>query len=226
MLITFVISTTLVLGGMALGRVIARSLVSKEASAGDDEVAPPPPGEAAKEPAPQAAAPPAPAASVAGAELEGFPCQLGDVITRPGGDEAWLAGGVVFSEDVAVAVLYIAPDAGHDRAIYVRREADAPYFWLRPVDAKSLAAPAEPPSALEHEGVRFERRRRLPLTARRIGTGAPDLDGDVVVAEYGSPGVERMLVIQQGGKVRVWHGDMLEPAMIDVLPSGKATLTT
>lgn len=55
---------------------------------------------------------------------------------------------------------------------------------------------------------------------------APDLDGDVVVAEYGSPGVERMLVIQQGGKVRVWHGDMLEPAMIDVLPSGKATLTT
>lgn len=34
MLITFVVSTTLVLGGMALGRVIARSLVAKDPQEG------------------------------------------------------------------------------------------------------------------------------------------------------------------------------------------------
>ncbi|HRH01209.1 MAG TPA: hypothetical protein PLR99_33460 [Polyangiaceae bacterium] len=212
MLITFVVSTTLVLGGMALGRVIARSLVSKDPQ--DGEGAGPPTKEAPA--VPDAPAPASP--------LDGFPCQLGDVLTRPGGDEAWLAGALVLSEDVPVAVLFIAPDAGHDRAIYTRREADAPFLWLKPVDAGDLVSLAEPPSSIEHEGVRFERRRRLPLSARRIGTGAPDVGASVIVAEYASPGTERMLVMQHEGRSRVWHGDMLEPGMVDVLPSGRSTL--
>ena len=215
MLITFVVSTTLVLGGMALGRVIARSLVSKEPEGEGGAT----PTDAKEQPA--APAPPAPAPSGA---LEGFPCQLGDVLTRPGGDEAWLAGALVLSEDVPVAVLFIAPDAGHDRAIYTRREADAPFLWLKPVDAGHLVSLAEPPSSIEHEGVRFERRRLLPLSARRIGTGAPDVGASVIVAEYGSPGTERMLVMQHEGRSRVWHGDMLEHGMVDVLPSGRSTL--
>jgi len=222
MIVTFVVSTTLVLGGMALGRMIAKSLVPKTEKAEDEAKAPDTkatdaPKDPVKEPEKKEAKPAAPS-------LEGFPCQLGDVLTRPGGDEAWLAGAVVFSEDVPVAVLFIAPDAGHDRAIYVRREPDAPYFWLRPVEDKSLVAAAEPPSALEHAGVRFERKRRLPLRAKRIGTGAPDLGEEVLVAEYGSPGTERMVVVQHGGRARAFHGDMLEPNMIDVLPSGKSTL--
>ena len=224
MIVTFVVSTTLVLGGMALGRMIAKSLVPKgengaEPKGPEDEL---PKAAAPKDPPKEVSAvkdPPKDATS-----LEGFPCQLGDVLTRPGGDEAWLAGAVVFSEDVAVSVLFIAPDAGHDRAIYVRREPDAPYFWLKPVDDKALASSAEPPSALEHEGVRFERRRRLPLRAKRIGTGAPDVGEEVLVAEYGSPGTERMLVVHHAGRARAFHGDMLEASMIDVLPSGKSTL--
>lgn len=220
MIVTFVVSSTLVLGGMALGRMIAKSLVPKNGEAEDapkDEAkgaasAPPKAPAKAKE-----EAPPPPS-------LDGFPCQLGDVLTRPGGDEAWLAGAVVFSEDVPVSVLFIAPDAGHDRAIYVRKEPESPYFWLKPVEEKSLVAAAEPPSAIEHRGVRFERRRRLPLRAKRIGTGAPDLGEEVLVAEYGSPGTERMVVVQHGGRSRAFHGDMLEPGIVDVLPSGKSTL--
>lgn len=217
MLITFVISTTLVLGGMALGRVLARNLVAKEPREGEA------PGTEVKEELAAPPAAPAPAASNL-ATLEGFPCQLGDVLTRPGGDEAWLAGALVLSEDLPVAVLFIAPDAGHDRAIYARREADAPFLWLKPVDAGALVSLSEPPSAIEHEGVRFERKRRLPLTARRIGTGAPDVGASVIVAEYSSPGTERMLVMQHDGRSRVWHGDLLEAGMVDVLPSGRATL--
>lgn len=221
MIITFVVSTTLVLGGMAIGRAIAKGLVPKGEEQ-DDKKTPDDP-KVAETKAPEA---PKPAVKKAdpSISLDGFPCQLGDVVTRPGGDEAWLAGGIVFSEDVAVSVLFIAPDAGHDRAIYVRKEADSPYFWLKPVDAKSLVSASEPPSALEHEGVRFERKRRLPLRARRIGSGAPDVGDEVLVAEYGSPGTERMLVVQHAGHARVWHGDMLESSMIDVLPSGKSTL--
>ena len=217
MLITFVVSTTLVLGGMALERVIARSLVAKDPQEGGEG----PPPAAAPAAAPAAPGPPAP--SPTSDALEGFPCQLGDVLTRPGGDEAWLAGGLVLSEDVPVAVLFIAPDAGHDRAIYARRETDAPFLWLKPVDPGALVSLAEPPSSIEHEGVRFERRRRLPLSARRIGTGAPDVGSSVIVAEYASPGTERMLVVQHDGRARVWHGDMLEPGMVDVLPSGRST---
>lgn len=224
MIITFVVSTTLVLGGMALGRMIAKNLVPKGDKPNDEKVNDGPKAAATKE-APMPAAPKAETTTARDTtSLEGFPCQLGDVLTRPGGDEAWLAGAIVFAEDVPVAVLFIAPDAGHDRAIYVRREADAPFFWLKPVDSKTLMSSSEPPSALEHEGVRFERRRRLPLRAKRIGTGAPDVGDEVLVAEYGSPGTERMIVVQHAGRARVFHGDMLEASMIDVLPSGKATL--
>ncbi len=222
MIVTFVVSTTLVLGGMALGRMIAKSLVPKGEKADETKGPEAPKTTAPKDPPkepPPVQEPPKDATS-----LEGFPCQLGDVLTRPGGDEAWLAGAIVFSEDVPVAVLFIAPDAGHDRAIYVRREAESPYFWLKPVDGKDLLSSSEPPSALEHEGVRFERRRRLPLRAKRIGTGAPDVGEEVLVAEYASPGTERMIVVQHAGRARAFHGDMLEASMIDVLPSGKATL--
>ena len=52
--------------------------------------------------------------------LDGFVCQLGDVLMRITGEEAWLAGGVVLSEEIPVAVLFVAPDAGHDCVIYVR----------------------------------------------------------------------------------------------------------
>ncbi len=218
MLITFVVSSTLVLGGMALGRMIARGLMTKNGEAKD-----------AKDADPKAQAPPAkeekpPAKPQVSTSLEGFPCQLGDVLTRPGGDEAWLAGALVFSEDVPVSVLFIAPDAGEDRGIYVRPEPTPSFLWLRPIDAKAVMAASEPPSSIEHQGVRFERLRRLPLRARRLGTGAPDVGEEVIVAEYGSPGVDRIVVVANEGAARAWRGDALDMAMVDVLPSGKSTL--
>ena len=143
MIVTFVVSTTLVLGGMALGRMIARSLVPRRDGDPTDEKDAAKSGtekkEAETKDAPRAAPGPSAAAAALseGDSLDGFPCHLGDVLTRPGGDEAWLAGGVVFSEDVPVAVLFIAPDAGHDRAIYVRREPEAAFLWMKPVGSSN-----------------------------------------------------------------------------------------
>ncbi|GEM_PF-990864 len=157
--------------------------------------------------------------------LEGFVCQLGDVVMRITGEEAWLAGGVVLSESVPVAVLFVAPDAHRDCVIYVRARPRDTLFWLEPLDPNAILVGGEPPSSVEHEGVRFDRARRLPLRPRRIGVGAPELGDAVVVAEYVSAGAERLLVLKaNNGEVRAYRGLELEPSAYEVIASGESTL--
>jgi hypothetical protein len=159
-----------------------------------------------------------------GPELPDFPCQLGDVILRRVGDEAWLEGGVILSEDAPVAALFVAPEGKTLRGVYVRPRPSLDFFWLSPVAASALTVGAEPPTSLEWEGQRYERARRLPLRARRIGVGAPDLGETVICAEYTGPGPERLLVIAGDGARSVWAGEALLEGMYDVLAGGKSTL--
>lgn len=157
--------------------------------------------------------------------LDGFPCQLGDVIIRLTGEEAWLAGGVVLSEEVPVAALFVAPDAGHDCAIYVRPKPREAVVWCEPLDANAVLVGGEPPSSIEHGGIRFDRTQRLPLRPRRVGTSAPDFGDAVVVAEYASAGSERLLVFKAtSGTPRAYLGDELESSSYEVIPSGRSTL--
>lgn len=158
-------------------------------------------------------------------KLDGFPCQLGDVVMRITGEEAWLAGGLVLSEELPVAALFVAPDAGHDCAIYVRPKPREALYWLTPLDAGQVLVAGEPPSSVEHGGIRFDRARRLPLRPRRVGVGAPDVGDAVVVAEYTSAGAERLLVMKTStGAARAYRGLEIEPAAYEVIPSGEATL--
>ncbi len=160
-------------------------------------------------------------------KLEGFVCQLGDVVMRITGEEAWLAGGVVLSEQVPVAALFLAPDAGHDCALYVRPRPRDSLWWLDPLDPSAILVGGEPPSSVEHGGVRFDRARRLPLRPRRIGVGAPDVGDAVVVAEYTSAGAERLLVLKGNtGVVRAYRGTELGPGAYEVIASGESTLDT
>jgi hypothetical protein len=145
-------------------------------------------------------------------------------VLRAGGEEAWLAGALVFTEDDPTAALFVAPDAGKDRAIFTRPKPAPLVWWLLPIGPAELAIGPEPPTSLEHEGVRFERVRRLPLRAERQGTGAPDVGDNVIVAEYTGPGAERLVVVAGSGSVRAWRGSALEEGMFDVLPSGRSTL--
>jgi hypothetical protein len=157
--------------------------------------------------------------------LVGFPCQLGDVLMRLTGEEAWLAGGLVLSEEVPVAALFVAPDAKQDCVIYVRPPPRDAVFWLEPLDPGAVLVAGEPPSSVEHGGVRFDRARRLPLRPRRIGVGAPDVGDAVVVAEYNSAGAERLLVLKAtSGVTKAYRGVELEASMFEVIPSGKSTL--
>jgi hypothetical protein len=159
------------------------------------------------------------------AHLEGFPCQLGDVLLRLTGEEAWLAGGLVLCEEGPVAALFVAPDAGHDCAIYARPKPREAVYWMQPLDPKAVLVGGEPPSSVEHGGIRFDRERRLPLRPKRIGVGAPDVGDAVVLAEYSSAGSERLLVIRStSGTSHAYRGEELEASSYEVIASGRSTL--
>src|SRR5262249_32335365 len=122
-------------------------------------------------------APPKPAAKPddGASLLESFPCHLGDVVMRVTGEEAWLAGCVIFSEDAPVSALFVAPEAGADLAIFARPAPSRQIAWLSPTDPKDVLVAGEPPTSVEVSGTRYDRVRRLPLRARRVGTGTPDV---------------------------------------------------
>ncbi len=169
--------------------------------------------------------PPKRSAEAPHAHLDGFPCQLGDVLMRPTGEEAWLAGGLVLYEEGPVAALFVAPDAVHDCAIYARPQPRESIFWLEPLDPGAVLVGGEPPTSVEHDGIRFDRVRRLPLRPKRIGVGAPDVGDAVVLAEYASAGAERLLVMRStSGASRAFRGVELEASMYEVIPSGRTTL--
>jgi hypothetical protein len=156
--------------------------------------------------------------------FEGFVCRLGDVVIRAGGDEAWLAGALVLAEDAPVAILFVAPEAGGDRAVLARGRGDAMLAWLSPLAKGDVVMGAEPPSAIELGTTRFDRVRRLPLRVERVGTGAPDVGDHVIFAEYAASDGDRLVVLVGAGEPRAWRGSALEEGMYDVLPGGKSTL--
>jgi hypothetical protein len=209
-------------GGILLGRAIARALRRGGASTDDAPRAP--------EAVPKGTKSEAPREDQAKAEVEAalaaFPCHLGDVILASSGDEAWLAGGLVLSERLPMAVLFIAPDAGGDRAILARPRPDTSLLWLMPVTSSSLAMGREPPTSLEHESERFERTQRVPYRAQRIGTGAPDVGEEVIFAEYKATMNQRIIVVLGKDGARVFRGRVLEEGTYDLLPGSPEGATS
>jgi hypothetical protein len=209
------VDVAIVGGGVLLGRWLMRSMRARAA----------------------AAAPESGAASDVPAKpvdlLAGFPCKLGDVLTRTAeGDEAWLAGALVLEEDRPVAALFIAPEAGGDRAILVRpgsggSAGGADMTWLAPLrvrDLPGLVESGEPPHTLEHEGTRYERARRLPVKIERIGTGAPSVAQQGILAEYAGTGTDRLVVLACGPNVLAWAGVALGERDYEILPGDASTL--
>jgi hypothetical protein len=198
--VTLLVDVLVIAGGVVLGRWIARSIrarreVASEGGEGADGTVP------AVDP------------------LEGFPCKLGDVILRGAEhDEAWLAGALVFEEDAPVAALFVAPEAGGDRALFVRAGATGGIAWLGPASGDAIGKTREPPHALELGGVRFERARRLPVRVSRLGSGAPSVGGQALVVEYTGSAVERLLVVVGSEKTLVWQGVVLSEGEYEVLP--------
>jgi hypothetical protein len=214
--VTLLVDAFVVVGGIALGRWIMRR-VRRRAAARDPgtpvtarDVA----HEMAHDPRAMAHEPPS-----------GFPCKLGDVVVRVAeGDEAWLAGAMMLEEERPVAALFVAPEAGGDRAIFVRDVPGAGMTWLAPIAKDALAVTRDPPHSLELEGVRYERARRLPVRVVRVGSGVPTVGDRAIVAEYDGPAHTRLLVVAGTSETLAWKGVALTEGEYDVLPSGKETL--
>jgi hypothetical protein len=166
------------------------------------------------------------ASSSGGANISAFPVKLGDVVVRRDlQDEAWLSSALFLSESVgaqeeAVAVLFLGSDAGGDRAVYARRGDARALTWLTPLHGEGNAPGGEPAHAIEHEGVRFVRKRRLPVHVARSGEQAPDVGASAVVGEYDGPGVARLIVMAGEREIRVWKGVELGEGEYDILPGG------
>jgi hypothetical protein len=204
--VSIAVDALVIVGGLALGRWIVRSIRRRRA--------PSAPGRSSAE----ADAAPGQDAFAA------FPCKLGDVVVRVvERDEAWLAGALIFAEERPVAALFVAPEAGGDRAVLVRDAPGAGLTWLAPLAIGALPLTNDPPYALEHEGTRFERARRLPLRVARAGSGAPSVGERAVVAEYAGPGTQRIVVVAGAERTLAWRGVALAPGDYDVLPGGGRT---
>ena len=205
---TILLDVALVGGGVLLGRWVARRIWGRRTP-----------------PAPERRTASRPAASPAVTIPASFPCHLGDVLIRTAGhDEAWLAGALVFSEDAVVAALFVAPEAGGDRAVFVRDAGSAEVAWLAPIAKADLPLPAEPPFTVEVAGMRYERARRHPVKVARLGSGAPSVGAQAIVAEYRGAGNERLVVVAGPEEVLAFRGEALGEGEYDVLPGGKSTL--
>jgi hypothetical protein len=200
-----VLSAIAVAGGLLVGRLVASR--HKALPARQPSERPPTPEEIALDEE-LSGAPPVELAEPV--DWSVFPCALGDVVVRTiDGAEAWLAGAIVLREDAPAAVLFIAPDAAGERALYARARPSSELSWVAPVPPGALVVGTEPPSAIELAGTRFERARRLPLRADRAGTGAPDLGGIAIVGEYTAASGEVAIVILADGVSRAWRGRRL-----------------
>jgi len=203
-----------VAGGILLGRAIARTL---RRTAGPDPSDDPKNGGHDRQGA-------SPDASAEKADsLAQFPCHLGDVILASHGEEAWLAGALVFRERLPMAMLFIAPDAGGDRAIFAKPAPQSSLLWLTPAPSSALVVGGEPPSSLELDQERFERTRRVPYRVDRVGTGAPDVGQEVILAEYTAATGDRLVVVIGREGARAWRGRVLEDGTYDLLPGSPPT---
>lgn len=205
---TILVDALVVGGGILLGRWIARALRAHRR-----------PGEG------PAGAVRRDAAQPASDPFAGMPCKLGDVVVRTAErDEAWLAGALVFEEEKPVAALFVAPEAGGDRALFVREAPGAGLTWLVPLAKGALPLTSDPPHAVEHDGARYERARRLPVKVTRVGSGAPSVGARAVVAEYAGAASERLVVVAGSEQTLAWKGVSLGEGEYDVLPGGASTL--
>jgi hypothetical protein len=121
-------------------------------------------------------------------------------------------------------VLFIAPEAGGDRGLFMRPAPASGVTWLAPLAKGELALTADPPHALEHAGVRFVRVRRLPVKVTRVGSGAPTVGAQAIVAEYTGAAADRILVVAGAEQTLAWKGVALGEGEYDVLPGDKSTL--
>jgi hypothetical protein len=147
----------------------------------------------------------------------GFGVEQGDVISVPG-RELWLEQGWLLREaGEPIAAILFAREATivalpePNRCIHLLQQAE-------------LALPAEPPSALDHAGVRYERTRRLPVEIEVMPQSPEPPWPSALLVEYRGLANEVLWALVQSGSCSVWCGRALDAAEIERWGGGAETL--
>jgi hypothetical protein len=80
------------------------------------------------------------------------------------------------------------------------------------------AIPTPAPLTLDVSGRRYERLSRYAARVERCGASAPDLAGNVIVAEYTDGGDGRVVLFGAEHETYAWQGDVLREGSFDVYP--------
>lgn len=143
--------------------------------------------------------------------LDGFPIELGDVISA-GGEERWLSGAIAAREQAAVMALFFAPEGREHFVVAAYPLPERDILWLRPIE---VVSPAEPPATLEIEGQAMQRRNRFPVKLERIGQGAPDVGSTGIVATYTTGTREVAVVLTSEQRCLAWSGRRMDSSEYD-----------
>lgn len=195
---SLIVTALLVGGGAALAGLTARVLSRRRAK-------PPPP---APEPEPVKRTPLADA---------GFEIEQGDVISVSG-RELWLEQGWLLREagDPVAAILF-----AREAVVIALPKPRARLYWL---DETDLPMPADPPTALDHAGVRYDRARRLPVEIEPLEKSPDPPWQSALLTEYRGLGSEVVWALVRAGKCRAWRGRAVDAAELENWGGGRGTL--
>jgi hypothetical protein len=146
-----------------------------------------------------------------------FPCGLKDVMARTKDDELLISGGLRLSEGgVPVAAVFFgvgAPGVKRVLAVFSDRS-DA--LWLT-IEA-SDAVGSEPPSTLSAGEHLLERSRRIPVLVERFGVELPDVDREMILAEYRGGAGQSALVLKGSRRSLLAVGNTIAVSSLDRYP--------
>ena len=147
----------------------------------------------------------------------GFEVEQGDVISARG-RELWLEQGWLLSEGHdAVAALLFAREA----VVLVQPR---PRPRTAVLAAIELPLPADPPSAIDHGGVRYERAKRLPVSIEALSQSPEPPWSDALLTEYRGLANEVLWALVTPRGSRAWSGHTIDEHEIERWGGGADTL--
>lgn len=112
-----------------------------------------------------------------------FPCGLKDVLARTKDDELLISGGLRLSEGGSpIAAIFFGISAPGVHRVLVAFPDKSDILWLDL--EKKIEVGTDPPSTLPWGEVMLERSRRLPVLVERFGTELPEVEREMILAEY------------------------------------------
>jgi len=146
-----------------------------------------------------------------------FPCGLRDVIARTKDDELLISGGLRLSEGGSpVAAVFFGVGAPGVARVLVAFPDRSDVLWLS--QEKQIPMGSEPPTTLPWGEAMLERARRLPVLVERFGTDLPEVEREMLFAEYRGGAGQGALVLRGGKQVVVAAGDVVAFASLERYP--------